>query len=257
VGGAIQDKRLLDQISRVTLQPSGKVEGLSSLFGCLSATLGSMLFADTDKTLVVKNAARAITFASAGVFRPPTIQASNRRTLFGPMEFVCIGKNNTAFGAAASRMSDTTGGAAAGVASSDIVTAPWTITGAGLGTDFETVDGVTVEAIPTWEPVQTDSNGVINYALTSVEFRATFAPIIAVAGFLAALNIHFTRGASLNSLGADLTLTNGEIDITLADAAILDPQLALAVNANPIRQVVAVATRTSSATTLGAVAVST
>jgi len=255
VGGSIQDKRLLDQISRVRLQPSGKIEGLADLFAVLALPMGSTLFADTDKTLIVKNASRAITFKSAGILRPPAINASNRRTLFGEMEFACIGQNNVAFGAAGSRMTHAAGGAAAGVASSDLITGPWTVGGAGLGANFETEDGVVVECIPTWEPYATDSNGVINYYLTDLDFRATFAPLVGVAAFLDAINIEFTRGASLNSLGVDLTLTNGSIDITLADAAIIDPKAAFAANVSPIRQVVAVATRVNSTTALGTVAV--
>lgn len=255
VGGSVQDKRMADQVSRITLQPSGKVEGLSDLFAVLSLPLGSMLFGATDYPLVVTNAARAITFPSAGITRPPQIRASNVATLFGDMELTAIGTDDTAFGTAGSRMTDTTGGAPSGVASADIKTAPWTIGGANLGSDIETEGGVVIDCVPAWEPIRTDSNGVINFALTGLEFRATFAPVIAVADFLDALNIHFTRGASLNSVGQDLVLTNGYITVTLSAAAILDPQLALAANINPVRQVVAVATRTSSASALGSVVI--
>lgn len=255
VGGAVQDRRLLDQVSRIRLTPSGKVEGLSDLFACLALPIGSALFSDTDKTLVVKNAARSMTFISAGIFRPPTIQASNRRTVFGEMEFVAIGANNTAFGAAGSRMTHAAGGAPTGVSTTDIKTAPWTVGGAGLGSNIETLDGVNVEIVPTWEALETDSNGVINYYLTNCEMRATFAPVIGVSTFLDALNIEFTRGASLNSLGAALTLTNGFITITLNAAALLDPRLSLAVNTNPVASVTAVATRTSGSAALGTVAI--
>lgn len=258
VGGVDVDQRVEDIGITARFAPSGKVEGLTSLFAALALPLGSGLLGDSDKAAVIKNAARQITLEAAGISKPPVIRASNKQTLFGEMEIRGLTKNDTVFGTAGSRFTDTTGGAPDGVLSSDIKTAPWTIGGANLGSDLEIEDGgVTLECIPTWSDFATDSNGVMQLFLTGCIWRATFIPVIGASAFLDAVDaaVHVARGSSLNAGGEDFVLTNGFITATLNAAAVRSAAISQAINNNFARQVVIEATRTSSSAALGTVVI--
>lgn len=255
VGGAIADKRVDDFIVRATFAPSGKVEGLSSLYAMLALDLGAGLMGASDKAAVFKNAARQVTLEAACITKPPQIRASNRQTVFGEMEIAGLTKDNVEFGTASSRLTHTTGGAPDGVTSSSIKTAPWTISGANLGSDIETENGVIIDFTPQLDEYGTDSNGVVQFFLRDLEVRAQFIPVMGAASFLDALNIDVARGSSMNATGEDLVLSNGFLQVTLNKAEIIEAAVSQTVGENFGRGIVAVATRTSSSGTLATVEV--
>ena len=258
VGGAKADERIRDAIVRARFAPSGKVEGLASLYAVLALPLGSGLMTNTDKPAVITNTARAVTLPAAGITKPPVIRASNVQSLFGEMEITGLTKNAVAFGTAASLLAHGAGGAPAGVATADIKTAPWTIGGGNLGAALECEEGsVQIECTPTWQEYGTDSNGILQFFLTDCVFEARLIPVMGASTFLDAVKaaLELTRGASWADTGEDFVLTNGFITVTLNSANIAAAAAGQVINQNFAREVRIRATRTSSSAALGTVEV--
>ncbi len=246
------DERVRGRKMTVTFTPSGAWTALSVLFPYGSASVGSSVFG-TDSPLVIQTlAGTSLTFAAAAVTKMPQIVLSAARTLLGPVEFTCLGKDNTAWNAnssvyatAASGFSDT------GFVEAGIITQSYNIawgTGAPWSS-LQTRDGVVVDFDLGLEPVETDAEGLVDLTLARLTASAKMRPVgLTEAQILAALALQGTgsaRGRSLNAGGQTLSIagTGGQVSVVLNGANLKTADQLFGAKSLRIDQITFVSTR--------------
>lgn len=249
VGGAKIDERQADTMAEITFTPSGRMLGLAlfNAFGALA--LGTQLYGNADKPVVVASAAATYTFKCGRISKLPSIVASNRKTAFGAMTLKCIVGDGLVPGAAGAFLTMSAGAAPTGEAAANIITAPWTIAGGGLGASWETEEGVTLDFELETSEQRTDHGGLVAEFLNGVTARASFTPVgIAPAALVTALRLTDAVGVSWSTGGVDLVLANGSLTATLKGARITEAGMAHSVDKQTSGQVTATATRASNTT---------
>ena len=249
VGGGKIDERVADYSAEVTFTPSGRLLGLALFNAFGTMALGTQLYTSADLPVVVANVAATWTFKAGRISKIPSIIASARKTAFGPMTLKCIVGDGLVPGAADSFLTMSAGAAPTGEAAAGIITGPWTISGGTLGSSWETEDGLTLDFELETSEQRTDSGGLVGEYLTGVTARASFVPVgLAPSAIVTGLQLTDAIGASLNTGGVDLVATTSGLTATLKGASLTEANFSATVQNDPVRGVVATATRASNTT---------
>lgn len=217
-----------DQIGRVSLTPVGNLsEALISVLYPSYAqvpVIGQSLFGSTDAPLVVSSrAGTKVTFAAAALTQLPKLRLSPVATAFGQAQFTALVPNgklpndaNTKFyTVAAATYAD-------GEPPRDGLSGfHYTGTFGSLSIP-DTLDGWTVTPEMKVDPVNTDSQGTIDYRLTGMVVRASCTPLgLTEAQLLGALPVLNGRGSSLASANDLVIASDGGLTVTLKCASLV------------------------------------
>jgi hypothetical protein len=246
------DERVNRRKMTVSFTPSGAWAALATLFPYGSTVVGSSVFG-TDSPLVIQTlAGTTLTFAAAAVTRMPSLHLSASKTLFGPVEFTCLGRDNTAWSAtssvyttASNPFSDTS------FVESGIITQSYSIAwGSSVPwNSLQTKDGVAVEFELGLDPVETDAEGLVDMTLTRLTAVAKMKPVgLTEAQVLAALGLQGTgaaRGRSLNAGGQTLNINgaSGQVNIALNGANLKGAEQLFGAKSLRVEQIAFVTTR--------------
>ena len=249
VGGGKIDERVAGYEAEVSFTPSGRLLGLSLFNAFGNLALGTQLYTDADLPVVVASAAATWTFKAGRISKLPSIIASSRKTAFGAMTLKCIVGDGLVPGAADSFLTMSAGAAPTGEASAGIITGGWTLAGGGLGSSFESEDGVTLDFELETSEQRTDSGGLVAEFLTGAKAMASFVPVGKTsAELVTALQLTDAIGSSLSTGGVDLVATGSGITATLKGGTVTEANFAHAVTGQPVRGVTVTATRASNTT---------
>lgn len=222
IHGPNRDKRLMNVMFEVTFTPSGQMDNagtwLHKTFGVWNGDpgdanafqIGQTIFGAADRTLVIHSVdGRKYTFQAAAPLRPGQLRLKAGTTLFGPITFTCLRKNNTAWATANSLVQIQTGQAFPAVTFSPtaVSTCPWSVSDSGgRFANLPTMDGITLEIAPDVLPISVDTIGTADYRLRSLRATVRFRPA-QVVDVIALLGVQGTtdtgRGASVSLLAAD------------------------------------------------------
>ena len=216
-----------DQIGRISLTPIGSIT--SALLGILypsyaqKPVLGTSLFGSTDIPLVISSmAGQKVTFKAAALTKCPDLLLSPVKTAFGGVEFTALVANGklpsdskALYEVAAATYADGT------PSRTGLTGVHYTATYGSLSIP-DTLDGWTVSVDMATSPVQTDSQGTIDYTLSGVTVTAKCTPLgLTESQILSALPAAKGRGVSLAST-SDLVITGaGGLTVTLKNAALV------------------------------------
>lgn len=229
------DHVLLDVRVEIRFRPTMWVSAsLSKLVPYLSTAIGTRVFGDTDKAVVIQSVTEGNkwTFSRGAVTGPPTLGFGVEKDTIGQMTITALKANATALSSS---------GAVAAIASSAfsdtsfnpalLFDVPPSVTyGAGAILDAaDTEDGVNISFTPSFEDVMSDQEGILDMRLTGYSAEASFIPIgVAHADLLSLMQLDGTsmvRGAKLGTgFGADLVvegLNDGEPTVTLHQAHVV------------------------------------
>lgn len=229
------DTRRQDIVGRISTTPSGRINAaiLSALFPYGNPVIGSSLGGSSDTALEVHSlAGTKVTFHSAFLSAMPQLRLTPRETAFGgAAEFIALQKNgvtrtadNSLYTVAASPWSGT-------FDKSDIKSVPYTAAwGESSPWDsIKTANGWTVAFDLGIEPVVEDTEGTIDYLLTSVTCTATCQPLgLSEANILDGLKAQGSGNAIGGSMRTsnDLVITGtGGLTVTLKEAALIQGPL--------------------------------
>lgn len=217
-----------DQVGKVTLTPVGNLS--EALLGVLfpsyfrTPVIGTSLFGSADKPLVVASkAGTKVTFAAAALTKCPDLLLSPVKTAFGGVEFTALLPNGKLPDDATTKFYTV---AAAAYADGEpprtgLSGFHYAATFGGLSIP-DTLDGWTISVEAQTEPVQTDSQGTIDYTLTGVNVTAKCTPLgLTEAQILAALPVLSGRGASLATANDLVIESDGGLTVTLKCASLV------------------------------------
>jgi hypothetical protein len=229
------DTRRADLIGQISATPCGIANSglLAALFPYGNPTIGASLGTGTDLPLLVKTlAGKKLTFTAAFLSRMPTLRLSARETLFGgAAEWIAIIGNNitrttnnsmwTVADEAWSGSFDKAQLICKPTAAAWGSTAPWDA--------IKTESGWTIDFELGMEPVTEDTEGTVDYILTSVGVMAKCRPLgLTESHVLTAMRAQNTGnaiGASIRT-GDDLVLAaTGGLTVTIKDAALVEGPL--------------------------------
>ncbi len=217
-----------DQVGTVSLTPVGNLSEalLAVLYPSWLRTpaVGTSLFGSSDAPLVVSSkAGTKLTFAAAALTKFPELYLSPVKTAFGGAEFTALLPNGKLPNDAQTRFYT--------VASASYTDGEPPRTGLsgfhyagtfGTLSIPDTLDGWTVSVEPQLSPVQTDSQGTIDYTLTGVNVTAKCTPLgLTESQILAALPVLSGRGASLASANDLVITSSGGLTVTLKCASLV------------------------------------
>lgn len=202
------DERLDDVLVEVSFTPVGKPEAFTTLWPYQNPTADTSIFGATDKDLVIWTyAGKQITLKNAAVTKMPDIILSSTKTIIGSMTFSAIGQNNLAWTDAAKR--STIADAAfsdSSFAPADIVTQGYAVAwGSSSPWDsIATEDGVVISSSVKTKPIKTDTDGIVDMIMDSVDVTAKFVPVgVSETQLIALLKMQgasVLRGASLATI---------------------------------------------------------
>ncbi len=173
---------LADRIATVHLEPAGEITAAfkAALWPYASFAIGASIFGATDLPLILYALdGTSYTFAAAALTKMPDIIQSAKKTAVGPLEFTCIGKDNTAWSTANSFLQ------VASLALPSIaftpanvlygaVSAAW---GASPFDAFVCKDGFTTSFNLEIEPFDLDSDGTIDFWLKKLDVTTRAQPV--------------------------------------------------------------------------------
>jgi hypothetical protein len=210
------DERVRNRKMTVSFTPSGAWANLSTLFPYGASAVGSSVFGPDTALSIQTLAGALVTFAAAALTRMPSITASAAKTLLGPLEFTCLGKDNTAWSATSSVYTVASNPFTdSSFVESAIITAPYTVAWGSTApwNALATQDGVTVDFDLSLKPVETDSEGIVDFTCEKLVVTARLKPVgLSEGQVLAALALQgggAARGRSLNAAGQTLTIASG------------------------------------------------
>lgn len=255
------DEIVTNRIGKVTASPVGAFASRAKLWPYGGTAIGASIFGATDKPLVVWSKADGIkyNFVAAALTKMPSIKLSSIATICGPAEWTLLGANNTAMSAAASFESETTVSFNdTAFDTSDIVKSTYsgvwgTVTGF---TAINTKDGFDIDFNLGLTPVSTDSEGIVDYILSSLEVTVSFKPLGPTVGNLIAAmkaqNTGAARGMSLAGINSASSLiisgdAAGKPMVTITGAQLKQAPLLFGREAERIDTLQFVATRTFTA----------
>lgn len=245
------DDRVSDRVAKVKFTPSGEWEALGVLWPYATAIIGSSVFGDTDKPLVIHTAdGKRIQFSSAAVTGMPSINLSATKQIHGDVEFTCLGKDNESWTATGNLVAVTSVAFAdTGFNPADIITQPylgaWGVTSP--WNTIKTKDGWVVEYDLQLEPVMVDEDGTVDYTFGSLAVKASCTPLgITEQNFFDALRLQGAgnaRGRSLQANSTDLVISGTGVSITLKSAQLKTGGMAFGPTAERIDKCEWVSTR--------------
>lgn len=220
------DERVVERVTKVRFTPAGEFENLGVLWPYGAAVIGSSIFGATDKPLVIQTlAGKQLTFAAAAVTKMPSLILSATKTLLGDVEFTCLGTDNEAWtetdnlvAIASVAYADTT------FAPASIITQPYAAAwGASSPWDaIKTFDGWTVDFDAGFEPVRTDTDGIIDMTFSALSVGASCQPVgITEQQMIDALKVQGAgnaRGRSMQANSNDLVITGTGVVVTVKKA---------------------------------------
>lgn len=216
-----------DQVGRVSLTPVGNLsEALVAVLypdWLKTPEIGRSVFGSADAPLVVHSrAGQKLTFLAAALTKCPDILLSPVKTAFGQAEFTALLANGKL-------PTDANSFYAVAAAAYNLGEPPRTgLSGFHYAGTFgslsipDTVDGWTVSVEPSLDPVETDSQGTIDYTLGGVEVTARCTPLgLSESQILAALPVLSGRGASLAGANDLVIAATGGLTVTLKKATLV------------------------------------
>lgn len=249
------DERVTQRVAKVRFTPAGEWESLGVLWPYASLAIGSSIFGAVDLPLkILTKAGTKLEFRAAAVTAMPDIILSAQETMIGQVEFTCLGSDNMAWTTAESLVDvDAAVFDDATFASSSIkvqpysaawgVTAPWDA--------FTSMDGFRVAFGLSTNPIQVDSEGVVDHLLTDLSVSCRCRPIgVSESQLIAALNLQgasAARGRSLNSGASSLVISGTGVSVTLTGAAMRSAGMTFGALSPRVGEVEFVATRTYAA----------
>lgn len=231
------DERVKERVAQVTLTPSGEWENLGVLWPYAAMAFGKSIFDGAsyggsagDLPLVIHTiAGRKLTFAAAAITKLPDIILSATKSLIGPVTFTCIGKDNTAWSADDSFLKEEAAALANPSSTFDpanIKTQPYSAAwGSSPWDAFVTAGGFNVSFNLRTQPIETDSDGVVDHRFADIQVEAKCQPLgiseVQLRDALALQGTGVARGRSQKSVGNDLVITGADeaVEITLTKAS--------------------------------------
>lgn len=217
-----------DQIGKVSLTPVGNLSDaiLAVLYPSWVRTpvIGQSVFGATDKPLAVHSQAGVkVTFSAAALTKFPDLTLSPVKTSFGQCEFTALLPNGKLPDDTTSKLYTVAAAAySAGIPPRTGLTGRHYQGTFGSLSIPDTLDGWTVGVEAQLQPVTTDSQGTIDYTLTSVNVTARCTPLgLSESQILSALPALKGRGSSTAG-SADLVIAaSGGLTVTLKNAALV------------------------------------
>lgn len=216
-----------DQTGKVSLTPVGNLSEVivALLYPSWLQTpeIGRSLFGSADAPLVVASrAGQKVTFHAAAITKFPDLNLSPVKTAFGSVEWTALLANgklptdaNSFYAVAAAAYAD-------GEPPRDGLTGFHYAGTFGSLSIPDTVDGWTVAVDAQLDPVQTDSQGTIDYTLGNVNVTARCTPLgLTESQILAALPALSGRGASLAGASDLVISATGGLTVKLKKAALV------------------------------------
>ncbi len=216
-----------DQTGKVSLTPVGNLsEAIVALLypsWLQTPEIGRSLFGSADAPLVVASrAGQKVTFHAAAITKFPDLNLSPVKTAFGSVEWTALLANgklptdaNSFYAVAAAAYAD-------GEPPRDGLTGFHYAGTFGSLSIPDTVDGWTVAVDAQLDPVQTDSQGTIDYTLGNVNVTARCTPLgLTESQILAALPALSGRGASLAGASDLVISATGGLTVKLKKAALV------------------------------------
>lgn len=211
------DERIDDVTMEITFTPVGNPTAFTTLWPYQNPVTGSSIFGATDKNLVIQTlAGQSITIKNAAVTKMPDIILSSTKTIMGSMTFSAIGQNNLAWTDAAKRMSvAATSFSDASFAPSGIITQAYTVAwgSASPWNAIATEDGVTISSTLKTSAIKTDTDGVVDLILDSVDVTARMIPVgvseTQLVTLLKCQGAGIVRGGSLGALNTGALVVTG------------------------------------------------
>lgn len=223
-------KRWKEAHDRIKVTPDGRfTSGIAAvLFPYLNPTIGTGIFNDTDRPLVIHGTDASLeTYAAAALEEMPMITFSSIETLIGPATFLCLRGNGVNWSAANSLVTQADSGGTAtdtsfaptGIVTQGYVLNAQTLTGF---SDIDTFDGIRLEPKVDYSDDTTDRHGLVNRRIKSVGIRLRFIPVGPTRqNIMAALKIQGSgagRGSTLSTYSVDIEGDNGTVYCNLPNA---------------------------------------
>ncbi|NCC50899.1 MAG: hypothetical protein EOM20_06740 [Spartobacteria bacterium] len=230
------DERLSYVITDISFTPVGMWTAalLAVMYPHTNPIAGTSIFGATDTGVTIHplNGSEKIVYTAGAVTKMPDIILSAVKTAFGEMTITCLGGSNKAMTeadyhytlTATSTFTDTS------FAVASIPTSPISIYLVGQSAPWnaiETKDGATVSFNLSTSPVETDSDGLVDYSMSGLDITVSFQPVNPTAAqVLTKLAIQGTdvrRGMSLNSGSNNLICAGwatGSPQVTVNNAAL-------------------------------------
>lgn len=215
------DQRDQDVMLDASIRPDGRFTAalIAALWPYSNSSMGTPLFTDTDRTLVLHGSDGAThTWAASAVTRMPDLLFSAVATLVGEVGFTGLTKNGSTWATANRLLTIGTGAdpvdsafTVAGIKTQTYTAALAGITGF---TSFESVDGFRVSFLLETEDLTLDSVGIYQKAIRNVGIAVRCIPVGPTsAQLLTALNVQETgtkRGQSMNAGAAAFTIVGAD-----------------------------------------------
>lgn len=248
------DERVISRALKVRFTPSGEWEALGVLWPYGSALIGSSVFGAGSPLVIQTRSGTKLTLYDAAVTSMPDIELATSRTLIGPVEFTCIGKDDEAWETAeslvkveANAWSDTT------FSSSSIKTqaysASWGV--ASPWSSFVSMSGFRVSFDLRLSPIETDPAGLVDMTIADLGVRCRCVPMnVTESDLVTALKIQGStngRGRSLNAGANNLVISATGVSVTLRGAQMRSGQMTFGTTTPRIGEVEFVSTRTFAA----------
>jgi hypothetical protein len=252
------DEIVTNRIGKVTASPVGAFSNRAKLWPYGGTAIGSSIFGATDKPLVVWTKADGIkyNFVAAALTKMPSIKLSSVSTICGPAEWTLLGANATAMSGSSSFESESTASFNdTAFDTSDIVKSTYSGAWGSVSgfTAIITKDGFDIDFNLGLTAVSTDTDGIVDYILSSLEVTASFKPLgPTVANLIAAMKAQGTgaaRGMSLAGMNNSSSLVisgdaAGKPKVTITGAQLKQAPLLFGREAERIDTLQFVATRT-------------
>lgn len=210
----------------ITGRPSGEHEDAAKYLPYNSASVGSKIFPDADVALVIHTADKKFTWTKSAMTKMPDLVFAVNESLWGDLEFTCLGKGNTENTAAASWF------ATASVAFADTNFDEtldkrhqylWSY-GAGF-VSKQHEDGIRVSWTLGLRPFSPNNIGLNNMVVEDVTARATLRPFQLDEAGIESLALLQDTGAlvvgeALDKNADDLVVAGGNVTFTLKSCGV-------------------------------------
>ena len=229
----------------VEFEPVGEIEALTVLFPYGATTIGTGIYGDTDKPLIIVAAEATYTVINAAITQMPSIRCTATNTAFGSVQFTGICQVSGSAGLIDDYMS-IAAGASIGTAFNPalVIAGPYTGTYADVGT-FYSEAGFDVSFDLSLTPIIVDGIGTVDMALANVGLSSSFIPVGIGADEWDEFTLNNPIGAELQGLAFQIvTASVGGLNLNLASAQVIDVQRRFSPTENRAGTVNLVAKRT-------------
>ncbi len=217
------DERMKSQMTVVTGQPVGALStaSLNACFPYAVTQIGASIFGSTDLPLVIvtrfggtNNAGQTVTYPRAAVTKLPQLRLKSTDTLFGEMEFTCLGDPSVQPNSA--NAWETIASATFADATFDetqIITDIYTAAfGSSPFNAIGSMAGFEIDITMAVNQITADDFGIVDMTLKELTAAAKFAPSNLAQAQVATLLAY--QGGGYVQPGQSLSLTNTDLIIT-------------------------------------------